>query len=537
LSDSVASILNILKDNVEVQLQLRSKTIDLQKLKKKEENSEWNLKIFEEKIESEEFGNFHVDLNSMTLNCSQSFFEILPFMCRKNEIENTDAFKKLFSKFWNNLKRINEIENIGGLTLEQNYKINIPGIKEIMWLRFKGAFYQRNEFRTFDGMMQNISEKKIGLINKEENLRFIKSMVDNMQGFVFRSIPSQNFKITYISHGVSKILGYELLDFLSGFGLKMIDIVAKSDREFYRSKWEKAFFTKESYQISFKAEAKNGDIEYLTMHADFVWDPVLGEFIKEGFVISETKSKREELALKSSLKLVEEQNKRLKNFSYMVSHNLRSHSTNMRSILDYYNEAQSVQEKEELLSHLSQNVDKLEETIQNLNQVISIQKNIKLPIEVLPLHLFIENAIEVVSNSISTTRTVAKNMVQASVMVLFNPAYLDSLILNFLTNAIKFRKYDKDCIVEFKSQTTKEYVILEISDNGIGIDLEKNGDKLFNFHKTFTARPDSRGIGLFLVKNQIEALNGKIEVSSTPDVGTIFKVFFKRSSMEALIQN
>jgi len=202
----------------------------------------------------------------------------------------------------------------------------------------------------------------------------------------------------------------------------------------------------------------------------------------------------------------------------------------MRSILDFYSESESEQEKEELFSYLSHNVDKLVETIQNLNQIISTTKNTSLPTELLPLHLFIENAIEIVSSSISTTKALVKNLVQPSVMVLFNPAYLESVVLNFLTNAIKYRKYEQECLVEFKSYTTKEYLVLEISDNGIGIDLQKNGDKLFNFHKTFTNRPESHGIGLFLVKNQIEALHGKIEVKSKLDVGSTFSIFFKHPS-------
>jgi len=530
LSHTASSILTILKTNVELLLQLRLKNKEIQQVATRKEDAEWKLKIYDQQTESEEFGNFQVDLNSMSINCSNSFFEILTFMYGRSKIENTQTFKKLFPKFWSNLNRINDLENIEGLTLEQSYMVTIPGNKEAICFRFKGVFYQRIGIRSFDGLVQNISEKNIELMEKEGNVRFIKSMVDNMQGFVFRAIPSQNFKINFISHGVAKILGYEPDEFISEYGLIMNEVVAEDHKDFYLSTMKKAFINKESYHCSFKAQAKNGDIEYLTLHAHFVWDPALGEYIKEGFVISETKSKLEELALKSSLKLVEDQNKRLGNFSYIATHNLRSHSSNMRSILDFYSESESEQEKQELFSYLSHNVDKLEETIQNLNQIISTTKNTSLPTELLPLHLFIENAIEIVSSSISTTKALVKNLVQPSVMVLFNPAYLESVVLNFLTNAIKYRKYEQECLVEFKSYTTKEYLVLEISDNGIGIDLQKNGDKLFNFHKTFTNRPESHGIGLFLVKNQIEALHGKIEVKSKLDMGSTFSIFFKHPS-------
>jgi signal transduction histidine kinase len=68
---------------------------------------------------------------------------------------------------------------------------------------------------------------------------------------------------------------------------------------------------------------------------------------------------------------------------------------------------------------------------------------------------------------------------------------------------------------------------LTISDNGIGIDLKRFGDKLFGMYKTFNGNPDARGIGLFMTKNQIEAMGGSISVESEPGNGTTFIVTFR----------
>ena len=73
------------------------------------------------------------------------------------------------------------------------------------------------------------------------------------------------------------------------------------------------------------------------------------------------------------------------------------------------------------------------------------------------------------------------------------------------------------------------FVMLEIQDNGLGIDLEKYGHKLFGMYKTFHRHKEARGIGLFITKNQIEAMDGKIEVESTPNIGTTFKIFLKHA--------
>jgi hypothetical protein len=69
-------------------------------------------------------------------------------------------------------------------------------------------------------------------------------------------------------------------------------------------------------------------------------------------------------------------------------------------------------------------------------------------------------------------------------------------------------------------------MILNVSDNGIGIDMKKNGDKLFGMYKTFNNNPDARGIGLFITKNQIDAMGGKVEVESELGKGTSFKIYF-----------
>ena len=68
--------------------------------------------------------------------------------------------------------------------------------------------------------------------------------------------------------------------------------------------------------------------------------------------------------------------------------------------------------------------------------------------------------------------------------------------------------------------------MLNIKDNGLGIDLNRNKERLFGMYKTFHNNKDARGIGLFITKNQILAMGGKIEVESEPDEGTMFKVYF-----------
>ncbi|MDC0007163.1 ATP-binding protein [Winogradskyella sp.] len=100
-------------------------------------------------------------------------------------------------------------------------------------------------------------------------------------------------------------------------------------------------------------------------------------------------------------------------------------------------------------------------------------------------------------------------------------------MLNFLTNAIKYKKPNEPAKVEIIATKKGHCIEMRIKDHGLGIDLEKHGDKLFGMYKTFHKHKDARGLGLFITKNQIEAIGGKIEVESAINVGTTFIIKFK----------
>jgi hypothetical protein len=249
----------------------------------------------------------------------------------------------------------------------------------------------------------------------------------------------------------------------------------------------------------------------------------------DGFIMSMeniTERKKNEIALNKSLELVTEQNKRLLNFSYIVSHNLRSHASNMISILNFLEKEKSEQEKSSLMVHLKKVSQLLNETLYNLNEVVSIQKNLNTTIERLNLFNYINQTIAVLYKEISAKNAIVENHVPSNVDINFNPAYLESILLNFLTNAIKYSSPDRQPLIQFKINVNQSKIELLIVDNGIGIDLHKYHDRIFGMYKTFHGNKDARGIGLFISKNQIDAMGGKVEVFSEPNIGSTFKITF-----------
>jgi signal transduction histidine kinase len=104
------------------------------------------------------------------------------------------------------------------------------------------------------------------------------------------------------------------------------------------------------------------------------------------------------------------------------------------------------------------------------------------------------------------------------------PAYLDSIFYNLISNAIKYRAPDRDPIITLRSAIELGKMVLTIQDNGSGIDLEKQKNKIFNLYQRFHHNVEGKGMGLFLVKTQIEALHGNIEIESQPNKGTTFRI-------------
>ena len=104
---------------------------------------------------------------------------------------------------------------------------------------------------------------------------------------------------------------------------------------------------------------------------------------------------------------------------------------------------------------------------------------------------------------------------------------MESILSNLLSNAIKYKSNNKPLEITVKADQVKDKTILTFSDNGIGIDLERNKDKVFGLYQRFHDYPDSKGLGLYLVKSQVEAMDGTISIKSDVNKGTTFTITFK----------
>ena len=225
--------------------------------------------------------------------------------------------------------------------------------------------------------------------------------------------------------------------------------------------------------------------------------------------------------------LLAQQNNRLINFAHIISHNLRSHSGNLQLMSNLLLEESFSREDElEIMKNISKISSDLTITLEHLNEIVEVQTKVDHLLELVHFHDQVESVKAMLYLKIKESNAIIQEDFKVK-SIKYVPAYIESIFQNLIGNGIKYRHPDRAPKIIIKSfKDEKGNVHLHFSDNGLGIDLERHKSKIFGLYKTFHRHEDSRGVGLFLTKNQIESLNGTIEVESTPGKGTTFKITF-----------
>jgi PAS domain S-box-containing protein len=343
-------------------------------------------------------------------------------------------------------------------------------------------------------------------------------------------LTDENAKILWVNNAFEKmteysleeVIGKEQKDLLSGTNTNwnMIHKMMDSTKKFEPVNATLLNYTKSGKPIWF-------DISVTPVFDDY---GVCTNFIDVKKDATERVEKHQQL--QELTKITSDQNERLLNFTYIISHNIRSHSANISGIVNLIEVSENLEEKETFFKMLKTSTNNLEETIQNLNEIISIQSNSNQNYSTLNLKLEIEKTFAIVIDSIKSSGINIENKVSETINLNVIPAYLDSILLNLITNAIKYRSLEKESYLKITSSENENYFIISFEDNGLGLNLKKHKEKLFGMYKTFHKNLNSKGLGLFITKNQIEAMDGKIEVESEENKGSTFKIFFPKNKKQ-----
>jgi signal transduction histidine kinase len=221
-----------------------------------------------------------------------------------------------------------------------------------------------------------------------------------------------------------------------------------------------------------------------------------------------------------------EQNTQLEQFAFIAAHNLRAPLARILGLTNLIKSSSSSEDKDHAFDKLVESTRDLDHVIKDLSGILNIKKHTSELIKVDMKESF-RRVLRMLEKDIEDTQTlISHNFSDANIAVAV-PAYVESILYNLVSNAIKYRNPEQTPIIGVSTQTVDEFVCLKVTDNGLGIDLSKYRSSMFNLYKRFHLHMEGKGLGLFLVKTQVESMGGRVEVESELNKGTTFFVYFR----------
>jgi len=261
---------------------------------------------------------------------------------------------------------------------------------------------------------------------------------------------------------------------------------------------------------------------------DVKWIAVKGNENKNrGFIlVSKDITQRKKLAIEREKMMGElsKNNKIFEQFTHITSHNLNAPIANIITLAETFNELDTEAEKELYIDFILTSAKSLQQVIFDINQILHIRQHLGEVKEDIDFNQVLNNIKSIISTDL-TREGVTINHHFETTHTFGMRSYLHSIFYNLILNSIKYHRPNVAPQIVITTQTIGTQLVLTFTDNGKGIDLQKYGSKLFGLYNRFDSLVEGRGLGLFMIKTQIEELGGTITADSVVGQGTTFTVY------------
>ncbi len=304
-----------------------------------------------------------------------------------------------------------------------------------------------------------------------------------------------------------------------------LEFFAEPYQQQIREAMRKAYEYEEKWDLELVLITANHTKLWVRFTGEPIYDKNGGMRKIRGIITDIDKYKSNETITKKALDAVTQNKEQLHNFTHILSHNLRNHSCNISALCQMINEDALDEENAEVIG-LIKNVSKsLNHTLEEMSQVIKVKESL-IEADLLYFGEVIAKTLNALKSDIETYNIKIEEDFKADT-IRFPALYLESIVLNLVSNAIKYRSPDRQLVIKLRSyRDTNHKIVLECEDNGIGINLDLHGHKIFGIYNTFHAHPEAHGVGLYMVKTQMESQGGSISVESELGKGSTFKLTF-----------
>jgi len=239
--------------------------------------------------------------------------------------------------------------------------------------------------------------------------------------------------------------------------------------------------------------------------------------------LEELVSQKTEFLLQAQ-KALDERNNRFDQFAFIAAHKLRGPVATLKGILNLGKSGFEGLDRSIMLRESESTLEKLDSIIKELIFVLDMPRNIKDLKEITEIPKIIEEVhnqyakeLEAINGSILLRCTNLPTILSA-------PLYIESILSSLISNSIRFRSFRRDLKILISCSFDVDGIYICVSDNGQGLDLEIVSDKLFSPFQRFH-EDSGKGLGLFVLKSQLDALNATINVTENTDHGLTFKIF------------
>jgi PAS domain S-box-containing protein len=390
---------------------------------------------------------------------------------------------------------------------------------------------ERGELSGFLAIATDITDQKRSeqaLRESEERFRF---MTENVPGVIYLCREDDRFTNIFISANIEKITGFKNTEFLDGT-IDIEELIHREDFERVDSEFKKAIQERTGFSMEYRIVHRSGIVKWVKESGSGIIGKD-GTRLIEGYISDITERKKgEEALLLSKVNLeaaaqeLQQQNSQLTEFAHIISHNLRAPVGNIQALIALLHENSTIEDFRLVFDNLQKTAVNLRETLNELLELLRVNKEHEMertPIRFEDILMKVKE--DMMGEILNTNAWIISDFGPCQVVTHYKP-YLESIMLNLLSNALKYRYPGRDPEIRFESHLVNNRPVLKVYDNGLGIDLRQHDKQIFGLRKVFHGNSNAHGVGLFLTKTQVEALGGKISVESVVNQGSTFIVEF-----------
>ena len=432
----------------------------------------------------------------------------------------------------------------GHLTAEQgavSQRTDVQAVKENSLIEFEQVikhpdgsihYYQTSKFPLFDSenkvyavcsISADISESKKNIEMKDQlSLQevILKSKIRYDE--LTKNMPNMFFSLDHSLQYTSFNKACETFT-----GRKAEQVIGKTMKEVFPS--GKPLFYEEFKEVLKTGNAQNFTSTFTVDENTFTY--IVNIYPTENgisvLMTDLTMQKKSETEMLDLVDHLQKKNKDLRLFAYTVSHDLRAPIARVMGLIALSNiDPEYKIMSKSILETVANEITNLDNIVKDMNATIAV-RNEKRKEEYVVFEKELNLIKQVLESEITESDATITTDFQHPKGIVTVKSYVYSIIFNLVSNAIKYRKHEEPLVIHLETSEVNEFICLSVKDNGMGIDLKKNTDKIFGLYNRFHGKKiEGKGIGLNLVKAQTESLGGKVEVSSVLNQGSTFKIFF-----------